>query len=221
MSITVLMPSRGREAQAREAYEAFVATKSLPDTGMLIVLDEGEPGYLGLPTVHYPNEGGMAGALNLAAMDIVERGFRGIVGFIGDDHRFRTPGWDYAIVAANGSARGGLVYGDDRIKGADLPTAVFVDSRIVKALGWMALPGARHLYLDDTWRELGQRMGRLRYLPEVVIEHLHPTAGTAEWDEGYRRVNAPDLYQRDAAIYHDWIENSLADDAAKALEAVR
>ena len=218
--LTVLMPSRGREAQATEAYAAFTATRLAQSTEMLIVLDWDEPGYEGLPVMRIRHEGGMGNALNGAATYIAEQGHATIIGFCGDDHRFVTQDWDVYVTAANVGLGGGVVYGNDLLRGEDLPSSVFLDARIVRALGWMALPGATHLYFDDTWRELGRAMGRIKYLPDVHIEHRHPVAGKAEWDENYARVNAQTVYDHDAAIYHAWTAERLAEDAAKALAAV-
>lgn len=218
--ITVLMPSRGRERQAREAYEAFAATKRLPDTEMLAVLDWTEPSYAGLPVTHIGSHQsglGMGPALN-AGLSYTTAD---IIGFIGDDHRFRTDGWDEAIVAANAAMGGGIVYGNDLLRGEELPSQVFIDARIVRALGWMALPGAHHLFLDDAWRELGNRMGRLAYLPDVHIEHMHPTAGKAEWDANYHRVNAGAMYAHDAEFFHAWMRDGIEADAERALAALR
>jgi len=68
---------------------------------------------------------------------------------------------------------------------------------IVKALGGMVPQGMIHLYLDNFWMKLGQDLGALRYMPEVIVEHLHPVAGKAEWDEGYLAVNAQEVYSAD------------------------
>lgn len=219
--LTVLMPSRGREKQAAEAYAAFAATKTRDETKMVIVLDVGEPGYDDLPAIRLIHDGGMGNALNAGVKMATNTTLTEIVAFIGDDHFFRTIGWDDAIVAANDELGGGIVYGNDLLRGEDLPSQVFIDARIVRALGWMALPGATHLFFDDTWRTLGHSIGRLKYLPDVHIEHRHPTAGKADWDEGYARVNSSQMYEHDAAIYWDWVEHGLAEDTAKVLAALK
>ncbi len=218
--LTVLMPSRGRPAQAAAAYEAFAATKLMPATEMMIVLDWDEPGYENLPTARFRHDGGMGNALNAAATLVANEGHSDMIGFVGDDHFFRTPDWDVQIQAANVKLGGGIVYGNDLLRGEDLPSQVFMDSRIVRALGWMALPGATHLFFDDTWRTLGQAINRLTYLPDVHIEHMHPTAGKAAWDENYNRVNDPSMYQHDAAMYWGWVENGLSADVEKVLAAL-
>jgi len=75
-----------------------------------------------------------------------------------------------------------------------------------------------HLYLDNFWMTLGKDLNALRYIPEVVLEHLHPIAGKAEWDEGYKDVNAQEIYSADKKALDDY----LASDAySKLLEALR
>lgn len=217
--LTVLVPSRGREQNARDTFSSFSATKVGSDTLIYFVLDAEEPDYADLPTIRVDQAHsghGMGPALN-AALRFTNAD---IIGFVGDDHRFRTRDWDQDIIEANAEMGGGFIYGNDLLKGESLPSQVFIDARIVRALGWMALPGAHHLFLDDTWRELGHAMGRLRYLPDVVIEHMHPTAGKAAWDANYERVNAGTMYDHDAAIYHRWMSRDIITDAEKALKAL-
>jgi len=67
--------------------------------------------------------------------------------------------------------------------------------------------------LDNFWMTLGKDLNALRYIPEVVLEHLHPVAGKAEWDEGYRDVNAEEVYSADKKALDDY----LASDAYRYL----
>ena len=101
----------------------------------------------------------------------------------------------------------GLVYGNDLLQGEHLATAVGMTGNIVKALGGMTPPNMINLYLDNFWMKLGNDLGALRYLPNVVIEHLHPIAGKAEWDEGYRAVNAEDVYSADEVEFWKYIQS--------------
>ena len=123
------------------------------------------------------------------------------IGFCGDDHRPRTVGWDQAYLDALREMGTGIVYGNDLLQGEALPTQVAMTSDIIRALGYMAPPDLVHMYADNWWRELGRRAGCLRYLPDVIVEHMHPVAGKADWDEGHKRVNAPEMYDRDATTF--------------------
>lgn len=206
--LVVVVPSRGRPDAARALAEAFKAT-CRADTFLVFAVDDSDPtkdeygtacdgvrsGTLILPSTT------MVEALNLAATRLPQHQDAFAVGFMGDDHHPRTVGWDAAYLAALRDLGTGIVYGDDLLQGARLPTQCAMTTDIVRALGFMAPPPLRHMYVDNFWKDLGRAAGCLRYLPEVVIEHLHPIAGKAEWDEGHVRVNAAEVYEADAAAY--------------------
>jgi hypothetical protein len=221
MSMVVICPSRGRPDKAKEAYAAFNVTKASDDTDIKFVIDADDKtygDYVSLPFCMPVHAGGMGNALNAAAIDMVD--VYDYIGFIGDDHRFRTYGWDEHIERTLNEAGGGIAYGNDLMQSINLPTQVFMSSSIVKALGWMALPGAKHLYLDDTWKSLGEGLDRLFYFPELIIEHMHPAAGKAEWDDNYKRVNDQSVYNHDLAVFIDWRDHQYVNDVAKARAAL-
>jgi hypothetical protein len=212
MSITVICPSRGRPQKAKEGYEAFQATRVRNDSRMVFVVDKDDETFreyveAGLPIVSYEHEGGgMGPPLNAAVADLAPH--CDIVGFVGDDHRFRTRAWD-DVVAECLARRPGFAFGNDLAR-HDIPTQVFINSSVVLALGWMALPGAKHLYLDNTWAELGAQAHCISFMPDVVIEHVHPFYGKTAMDEGYARVNQQSMYDHDAAIFRQWVESGTA-----------
>jgi hypothetical protein len=87
------------------------------------------------------------------------------IGFMGDDHRVRTAGWDYVLAAAAGPW--GVAYGDDGIQHEALPTAVVMSADIVRVLGKMGPPTLYHMYIDNYWRALGEGIARLAHTPNV------------------------------------------------------
>lgn len=212
----VLCPSRGRPDKADEVIASFKETVASADTRLVFVLDPDDDtmAYKGNAIITTPHERrGMTDPLNEAVRELWNDW--DIIGFIGDDHRFRTQGWDLKV--AETLANPGFAYGDDLFQRERLATHVFITSRILRALGWMALPDCAHLYLDNVWMYLGGHLGRLHYMPDVIIEHLHPLAGKAEWDEGYKRVNAQSLYDSDGVAYSRWEQERAPAD----LERVR
>lgn len=207
--MAVFVPSRGRPHNIAQLIDAWQDTFSW-HADLFVALDEDDPSlpdYLALDWSSRAWTGNVVGprrrlgpTLNWLAENYPAYG---AIGFMGDDHRPRTPYWDETIVNVL-NEMGGIVYGNDLFQGERLPTAVFMTADIVRTLGWMCPPGLVHLYLDDAWKALGVGMGKLRYLPEVVIEHVHPAAGKAPMDAGYTEVNSGEQYAADGAAFEEF-----------------
>jgi hypothetical protein len=223
--LVVIVPSRGRPHTMVEMAEAFEETRTA-DAELVFAVDSDDPSgqaYYDAASpaakvVMAPNRS-MVDALNFVATALPMAVEATAVGFMGDDHRPRTVGWDRAYLDAL-AAKPGIVYGNDLIQGPNLPTQCAMSTEIVRALGHMAPPALTHLYVDNYWRDLGKAAGCLTYLPDVVIEHLHPVAGKAAVDDGYRRVNAPEMYQRDAAAYETYMREHGGRDIAAVRQAL-
>jgi hypothetical protein len=218
--LLVIVPTRARPAAAKELAATFLETCTAL-TRLVFAVDADDPdigayarAVYGLPgdVRVTPTPGTMVKALNAAAADL---GRTFAVGFMGDDHRPRTVGWDSRYLEALHDLGTGIVYGDDLLQGERIPTQVAMTADIPRALGYMAPPTLTHLFVDNFWRDLGRNAECLRYLPDVVVEHLHPYAGKAEWDAGYLRVNTSGMYAKDADAYNAYYLKHYADDVAK------
>jgi hypothetical protein len=221
--LVVIVPSRGRPHAVKPIIFAFTRTCTA-DTRLVFAVDAEDPqvdAYAkevafapGAVSV-WTNRGEttMVAALNGAAVEYAAG--PSAIAFMGDDHRPRTVGWDRAYLNALAELGTGIVYGDDLLQHERIPTQVAMTADIVRALGHMAPRVLTHLFVDNYWRDLGAAVGCLRYLPDVVVEHLHPYAGKAELDAGYARVNDPAMYQRDMEAYGRYCGEHLAADVAK------
>lgn len=224
----VIVPSRGRPESVARVVEAWHATGAFGSADLLFAIDGDDPysgaylasvpsGTAGL--VALPQWKPMVRKLNEVAVERVNEYFA--LGFAGDDHLPRTPGWAGRYVDALYELGTGIVYGDDLIQREQLPTQWAMTADIVRALGRMVPADVEHLYCDNAVADLGRCAGCLRYLPDVVVEHVHPIAGKAPMDLGYVRVNRPEQYRRDGAAYQRWVAEQLETDAAtvRALRA--
>jgi hypothetical protein len=127
------------------------------------------------------------------------------IGFMGDDHRPRTPGWVRIYRAALDELGTGIVSCPDGYRPDDLPTQWTMTADIIEALDGRMVPApVEHLYCDDAIRDLGKAADCYRYLAGCLIEHVHPVAGKTETDEQYDRVNSKDQYRRDRPGYRTW-----------------
>lgn len=166
--------------------------------GMIATLNQRAAGHLGLDSLYIDHWKNGCDCQPYGCYQVTH------VGFMGDDHRVRTPGWDEMLTRAAGPL--GIAYGDDLIQGEQLPTAVLMAADIVRIVGHMCPPVLEHLFIDNYWKALGEGIDAIEYVPDVVIEHLHPSAGKAEMDESYARTNHPDQYERDGQAWRDYCD---------------
>jgi hypothetical protein len=221
--LVVIVPSRARPDAAAALIETFQQTCTA-DTGLLFAVDDNDPtleeyqAAADRDWVDVVVVGGdpknMVHALNVAAARSVEGG-PFAVGFMGDDHRPRTRGWDLAYIDALRQLGTGIVFGDDLLQSERLPTQCAMTADIVRELGYMSPPSLIHMYVDNFWLSLGRQAECIKYLPDVVIEHVHPAAGKVGWDEGHVRVNAPNIYAADELAFSEYCRTSLDIDVKK------
>lgn len=224
--LTVIVPTRGRPQNVAPIVEAWEKTGAFSDgASLLFVIDGDDPlraEYVtqinrhapGIATNFWRTEPDwlpMVEKLNRAALRAAESS--SVVGFAGDDHLPRTGGWVSRYLEALSTT--GIASCPDGVRPDNLPTQWAMTSGIIGTLGRMVPAPVEHLYCDNSVRDLAQGAGCYRWLPDVLIEHVHPMAGKAEMDEGYKRVNSAERYRKDRAAYALWCYRSMAADIAK------
>jgi hypothetical protein len=213
-NILLIVPTRGRPDKSIEFYEQFIATTS-SNTTLCFGLDDDDVEYPRFPGVMYEVNPRMwmNGTLNFIANKYAND--YDYIAFLGDDHRPRTQDWDLKLVDAIKDIKYGIAYGNDLLQGENLPTAVLLDARIVRELGYMAPPMMKHLYLDNFWRDIGRKLGTLRYKNEIIIEHMHYSVGKSEADSQYEEVNNSAMYSHDQFAYMTYVQTEFNNDLAK------
>lgn len=219
--LAMVVPSRGRPLSVQRQGHAWKQTMPNGGADLIWVLDADDPGYdeycdraLGFPfmkVLTIESWAPMVPKLNSAAR-VLAPDYR-FLGFIGDDHLPRTRVWHEALALWLAAAGTGIAYGMDGFQNENLPTWWCMTSNIVEALGGRMVPApVQHMYCDNAVQVLGQRAGVIDFLPHVTIEHIHPVAGKAEWDEGYKRVNRAEQYERDRTAFTGWLADGLQAD---------
>lgn len=228
--LLVIVPTRSRPDNAAKVVQAWYDTDAFPVASLLFAFDGDDPRaaeyraviaagpaeVLGmeiptwLPMVHKLDEAARAYA-----------GWHWALGFAGDDHLPRTAGWAKTYLEALRELGSGFVYGDDGYQREKCPTQWAQTADIVTALGRMVPAPVEHMYSDVSVLDLGKAAGCIRYLPDVLVEHMHPIVRKAANDEQYQRVNSRQQFRRDFEIYKRWKRHELPDQAAavKALSA--
>ncbi|MFD7705689.1 glycosyltransferase family 2 protein [Streptomyces sp. NPDC059786] len=228
--LLVIIPTRGRPQAVMQMVRAWHETGATAD--LLFAVDNDDPeldAYKreaakfmkgGQVRFVFGKRRRLCGTLNAQAVKAA-RSYR-FLAFMGDDHRPRPAAmpWDARIRECL-SGGPGIVYGNDLLQGEAMATAVAMTSDIVEALGYFSPPCLVHLCMDLVWVEWGRGMGRITYLPDMVIEHLHPAAGKAELDRGYEEVNSEQQVSADTAAYYEYRDGGgLAADLEKLRKLV-
>lgn len=237
MRTAILVPTRGRPENMKRLMQAWVDTGATSELVFGMDHDDDVTRARGDELIDFANSlslgdrlctyscerTSMNGTLNWLAR--IHAPKCDVLGFMGDDHCPRTASWDEKIRShlVGGPCR--IAYGNDLMQGPLLPTAVFMTADIVRMLGYMSPPVLRHLFLDNAWKTWGERLGTLRYFDDVIIEHMHPQAGTvakADWDEGYERVNSGEMWKHDEGMWklYERSPDGLEADIAKLKEAM-
>lgn len=215
--IIVVVPTRGRPVNAKTLLEAWADTGTTR-ADLMFVVDDDDPclsEYRSVVPQRWLTVGKrerLGPTLNREAMrwaDTYE-----VVGFMGDDHVPRTDGWDLSVLYALRRPGVRVAYGNDLLQGERLATAVFMHGDLISALGYMCPPHQIHLYLDDFWMLLGRAVG-MTYMPDTVIEHVHPVAGKTPWDAGYREVNDLSVYEHDRTAFDVYLRHVWQEELAR------
>jgi hypothetical protein len=125
-------------------------------------------------------------------------------GWLADDTRPRTQGWDRQLEHAAGDW--GLSYArdlwysetplelDGLQKGRNMSSGLCWAGSLVREVGWWALPGVRQAGIDTAWMDIVRPLGLHRYTHDVVVEHLN-------WQTGKRERDAGDEWSREGVNY--------------------
>ena len=206
MTVSVCLPTRGRPERFADMYRSAIETAHGQIEVVAVFDDDDEtasaypkgPTYLTVPAG--TNQSGLwSVAWTAATGDVAHMG--------ADDLIYRTEGWDLAVEEAflRWRDRIGMVYvcdlyplsstpyvgqrASDAIGGGYCFAAnPFVSREWIEALDGFFTPPYYKSWEADSWiYDVAKSISRVRYLKDVVIEHMHPMADKAPMDETYER----------------------------------
>lgn len=196
-SISLLLPTRGRPALVERLFRSIAETTAhLERVEVILYVDEDDPGSHHLDSenvrvVRIVGPGMSMGAYNSACL---ERARGDIIILANDDMVIRTPGWDDRIAEMDADFADGiyLAYGNDLFKKRGLCTFPMLSRRTCELLVEPYPAAYRGAFIDVHLLDIFKRLqhagfNRIRYLDDVVFEHLHYRTGKAVFDETYKR----------------------------------
>lgn len=213
--IAIIIPSRGRPELMKALIESWEKTTQ-GGSNIIMGLDTNDP-----ELNNYPIDDERFGWLIGPQKELNEKNnnlARGrandyeIIGCLSDDFVFLSKDWEGKVIECQESLKG-ICYGNDLLQGRNLPTAPFIHNNIIKALGYAAPPVLKHYYIDNYWLELGMRLNRLQYIPDMIIEHRHWSSGKSIKDETYSKSET--LMGQDREAWDHYRAHLLAGDVEK------
>jgi hypothetical protein len=224
--LLIIVPTRGRPQNAAAVLDAWTATDAWDHAALCFVIDKDDPAYAGYMQLAVDSRGAgrwwlreepqwqpMVKKLDHAANAYANDHYA--LGFAGDDHRPRTHGWAKRYLDTLHELGTGIVHANDLFQGPNLCTEWAMTSDIVRTLGRMVPAPVDHLCSDSSVHDLGTAAGCLRYLDDVIIEHMHPVARKATYDATYELGNSTTRNILDGGTYRHWQNTQMAADIAK------
>jgi len=122
-------------------------------------------------------------------------------GLICDDEYVYTPKWDQILTGAASTSH--IAYGNDGWQsGRRQHGYVTWGGDLIRATGFLSLPGLWHWYHDDVWETIARELDLNRFCENVRVEHKHYRASKAEDDETYKMGRA--RADNDREVYTKW-----------------
>jgi glycosyl transferase/beta-hydroxylase protein BlmF len=144
-----------------------------------------------------------------------------------DDLIYRTPEWDSILMKELSPIKDNIycAWVNDGINQDKHCAFPIISRKWIETLGYCFAPeGTFNFGYNDTWVfDIGKRVGRLKYIPNILVEHMHFSKGKAEMDDTYARNRTQErgnLYQKDLIIYNSDTNVTKRILSAKKLEGV-
>lgn len=214
-------PSRGRPELIKMMIESFEKTKS-SDSDLCIYLDNDDPNLIyyqeNVDKKYYIVGERMHVAQIHNHLVNIHPSYDYYMA-INDDIKFLTHNWDILLINAINERGGGwgIAHGRDT-DGVEyypqFPTFSVVSRNIINTLGYMYPLELKKLFGDTFLLDIGRAIGKLFYVPSVLIKHKQPV----ELDT-YEHTSK-EFYNSERDAYAKYIDKKLDNDVNILLEAI-
>ena len=136
-------------------------------------------------------------------------------GYLADDAVLDEQGMLRRLEEAAGDWN--ISYANDKHHGEAIPTMPCMGGKLVRAIGYLAPSCLVHWAIDCAWKEIGERLDCLRYMPELTYTHLNPIWGTAPDDPTYAQARLASFGYE--ALFRGWALNELPRDIERVRQA--
>lgn len=193
--ISILIPTRGRPQNVRKVVSSAMATAKYPDSiEFLFYVDDDDSTFPSdVLTSQVKVIIGPRLWISLAHIILYSHCKGEIIMYAADDLIFRSENWDEIIKErfSKTADKIRLVYGNDGVlQSQNIARHAFVHRNWINAVG-SSFPSGREMPSDLWYTEVARGIGRLDYLDDLIIEHVHyRQGGAAKFDFTYKEAAA-------------------------------
>lgn len=218
--ISILVPTRKRPQNITRLVDSIVATVSnIQNVELLIYIDDDD--FDSIPAISEAalrmNVNAVQGNRLIGSQmynELAKLATGDIFMFAADDIVFRTQNWDSIVQNKFNEYEDKIlfIYGEDGFQHGRIGTHGFIHKYWTELVGYVLPPRLASAYTDEWITNLAERVNRKFYLPELIVEHLHPAVGKAITDETYKQ--RPEI-AGDIGAYYASLEPERVRDAEK------
>lgn len=194
--ISLLLPTRGRPELAQRFLDSVVQTVAcLTQVEVIIYVDEDDVASHQIAHDLVPNQLiiGPRKTMGLYNSECFEKSRGEIIVLVNDDMVIRSSGWDQRLREMHHATDDQiyLAYGNDLFKKNNLCTFPILSRKTCQLLQKPYHPIYRGAFIDYHLMDIFKRVDhagyqRIRYLDDVIFEHLHYRTGKAVMDDTYK-----------------------------------
>jgi hypothetical protein len=224
--ISLILPTRGRPQEIARAMSSLMETAANPlqlEVVLYIDLDDKAMHSVEFPGVNVVKLIRPRAKMGKITRDCYEASHGRYIMLANDDMVFQTPEWDRIVLEEFAKCDDdiALVWGNDLHSG--MPVHPFMSRAACDLLDGVCPEDYDREFIDthiwDIFRKL-KVLGhdRMRYLPDLILEHLYVHAGKAEPDATFEKPR----HAADERLYIAWDEerHSLARQLQRRIETV-
>lgn len=201
-----IFATRSRPDNCKRFINAWIETNA--STPVYVRIDDDDPFLENLKNLPWPKEFkivvGKREGLRAAMQEMYIKNPNELwYGLLADDLVPRTKHWD--IMLSKKASNTNISYPNDLGGKPKLPTHPVVGGDLTRALGWFGFPVVQHLYVDTVYKFLGNELGNLYRMDDVIVEHVHPFWKKTSSDQTY--FDNQKRAARDKENYNNWIKD--------------
>ena len=206
MKISILCPSRGRPQRFESMKDSAIALSDEPAlVEIRLAVDSDDEALHLYPSAQHVQR--FPTNISHIYNALAGHADGDILMASADDVLFRTQGWDTKVREVAFRFPDGLWIGaPNNGDGKRRVNHWFTGRRWLELFGWFLPAHFEHFCVDEWVQEVANSAGRLVYMDDVLIEHMHAKYKKSENDDTYKRkryraVDGSNMSDRDIALF--------------------